>query len=333
MADVRKLLTSMGVSNYLATMAIPYMWFRPGTVDPDSPSIIEIIKGAQKGLHSLGYPVTQTGVLDAPTAKALDDLLLKPKGSWMEMPWVDIYSSIAKAKANPERRALHIKAKVPGLGSYFEYDGPPVGPLPGVMVGLPPGPLGLGSSSMDSGVELTYGQGVSNPRNMVGIGSTKSIFQDLQRQLNRLLSVTPNPRKSRIAEDGILGDDSVRALDDIANKVIFISYGIENPAQLAAKANTMRGTLSYEADQRSVGASANKGSTYVPGKSSSTKSVMNKSEATNLANQMPKTAGFSEFLKSPLGLAVLVASGFALYGISQSGKGKKKSKGLLGGWI
>jgi hypothetical protein len=202
------------------------------------------------------------------------------------------------------------------------------------MVGLPPGPLGLGSSSMDAGMELTYGQGISNPRNMVGIGATKGIFQDLQRQLNRLLSVTPSPRKSRIAEDGIIGDDSVRALQDVANKLIFISYGIENPAQLAAKANTMRGTLSYEADQRGISASANKGSTYVPGKSSAVSAPMSQSEASALAKRQTKTAGFAAFIKSPLGLAVLAASGFALYSISQGSKSKgKKSKGLLEGWF
>jgi hypothetical protein len=256
MSNIRAMLLELKVPNYLTEMVIPFMFFRPGTVDPDSASVIEIIKGVQQGLQRLGYGnVEPSGILDSDTAEALDDII-EPSGSWLETPWIDIYGNIITALKNPARKAHRMRYRQPKeMGQYFTYRGTPPGPLPGRI----PGPLGMGAVSLDSGVALEFGQGVRNKSIIVPIpknsGATYNAFKNLQRQINRLLS----KKEKRIDEDGIIGQSTYNGLQT-AQEVIGISVpGDENTIEMAKHAVTIAHILTERADALGISADANKG--------------------------------------------------------------------------
>ncbi len=266
-SNVREMLLALGVQPFVATMMIPSMWMTPGTTDPDSPSVIEIIRGIQRGIRKLGYKkVWVSGVVDAQTAAALDEL----SPNWMEKTWVQIAGDVLGGMRNPERKA-HQMAYRQGTGSYFQYEGFPPGPLPGIVVGTPPGPLGLGEGPSglgitltNAGVELEWGMGTRDKTNMVPIpktsGRTYIVFKAVQRQINRL--------GGRVGEDGIIGRGTAAGLKRVVDPLpltsllkaaalgtTFTSMGV------AANAPTLYILLKKEADKRGIASGANKGPT------------------------------------------------------------------------
>jgi hypothetical protein len=260
--NVRTMLLSLKMPSFLIDMAIPFMWFTPGAVDPDSPSVIEIIKGLQRGLLKLGSRVRVSGVLDNATAKGLDEIA-GTEGEWMQKTWVQIYGDVLEAMDNPGRKAHKMRAA--GLGSYFEYDGPAPGPLPGWRVGLPPGPLGmyqdLGATAIDGGVELEFGRGTKDTNVIVPIpkssGPTLTAFKNLQRQINRLLSL----KGKRINEDGLIGAGTFKAFQTVQDAIGVSVPGDETTGTMAAHAITIANTLDQQATARNIPANANQGAT------------------------------------------------------------------------
>lgn len=258
--NVRSMLLQMGVDSYLADMAIPYMWFIPGAVDPDAQGVIETIQGLQRGLRRLGFnAVAVSGVMDRPSAEALDQLH-PPVSSWMQTPWVQLYGCIIDALANPRRKA-HIMKHTP-MGDYFQYHGPAPGPLPGVMVGTPPGPLGMGATAVDLGTSLEFGPG-RDKRNMIPVprrsGTTYETFKCLQRDINRMLSHTRTSPK-RIDEDGVVGPQTTRALVGLEPHFGQSLGGKGGSANVAQRAATLAAKLGMEADRLQISRTANPGS-------------------------------------------------------------------------
>lgn len=318
--NVRFMLLDLGVPPYLVDMAIPYSWFLPGTSDPDSPAVIELIRGLQRGLRGIGYKhVLVSGVLDRSTAKALDEIS-PPKGSWMEKTWVQLYGDVIDAAKNPEQKAFDIvNGKKGALGAYFEYKGPPVGPLPGAIVGTPPGPLGLGATATDAGVELNFGQGVKNKNIIVPIpkssGPTYTAFKNLQRQINRLLS----KRGTRIGEDGLIGINTYKGLQTAQDVIGMSVPGDENTGSMASNAVTIAGILSREADGMGIPKNANQGATTSPAALvESAKAPMTSMQAASFMG-----GGVGEAVKKYLPF-LAIAGGVAWYAASQRKGGKKK---------
>lgn len=263
--NLREMLLDLRVPSYLTTMAIPYMLFMPGTTDPDSQPVIEIVRGLQRGLRKLGYKnIIESGVLDPQTAAALDSLLLQPKGAWMQTTWAQLYGEVIDAIKHPDRRAMNLKGGwrwgqtgLHGLGQYMTVHGQ-YGPLPGEMVGLPPGPLGLGDSASDGGVSLTFGFGVRDKSNVVPIpktsGATYQAFKNLQRQINRVIvGVT------RIGEDGVIGKGTLSGYQKAENVLGLSLPHSESTAALATHAVTVAALLKDHADSMGISSAANKG--------------------------------------------------------------------------
>jgi hypothetical protein len=278
--NVRSMMLQLGAQPALIDMSIPMVWKLVGSTDPDSNAVIEIVKTIQKGLRSLGYPVAESGVVDAPTGRAL----AKISGpAWKHKTWLQLMGDVLNAKLNPQQKALdmnlsHVARQAPsvrarnaavraGLGSYFEFEGPPPGPLPGYMVGLPPGPLGLGDTAMDSGTRLSFGKGIKNPNNMVPTDTiTRKAFMDLQHQINRLLSKVGE----RIGEDGVIGQGTLdgarsarKQLEGIASFVT-APIATASTAGLASKAVTVAGIFRTRADQLGISPDAIAGSQGSP---------------------------------------------------------------------
>lgn len=318
-ANVREMLLDLGVPSFLADMAIPFMFFMPGTTDPDSPSIIEIIRGLQRGVRKLGYKdVRVTGVLDRQTALALDQIS-PPRGSWMRKTWVQLYGDVLRAKKDPERTAHKMLFDAGVLGSYFEYEGPPVGPLPGVMVGTPPGPLGLGATATDSGIALSFGLGITNKKNCVPIprrsGATFSAFKNLQRQINRVLTTIPGG--GRIGEDGVIGGGTVSGFNKAVGSIPLLGsvLKVDNCSALAKRAASLGSTLKTFADRAGISTAANKGSSRTTGSAETTPRAMTPEEAATAAAGGGAMAALKKF-----GPFLLLAAGVAWW----ASKKKKK---------
>lgn len=323
--DVRIMLLDLGVPQYLTEIVIPYVWFIPGAVDPDAQGIIELNMALQRGLQKLGFKkVKPTGVIDRHTAIALDQVST-PRGSWMQKSFVQLLGDVLNAMKNPDRAFAKSDIAL-GLAGYFEYEGVPPGPLPGPMVGLPPGPLGMGATAMDAGVELEFGQGIRSGTNIVpipkGSGTTDAAFKNLQRQINRLLS--RHPKKGRIAEDGIIGKHTFAAFQK-AQIVTGISFpGDENTLEMAKHAVSIADIMESEADAMGIPKGANKGSP------STTASV---SEPTPMPMTPAQAASFSQMGISKFLPLLAIAGGVAWWASTQKkpkGKPKGKSKAKKG---
>lgn len=317
--DVRSMLLTLGVGSFVADLAIPFVWFIPGSVDPDSASIIEINKAMQRGLRKIGYGRVQVnGILDRETATALDQVS-GPRGAWMQKPFVVILRDILKAMRDPDRKAQEI---VSDLSGYFNYQGIAPGPLPGFMVGLPPGPLGMGATSVDAGVSLDFGQGVKSKTNIIPIpkksGATFSAFKNLQRQINRLLS--RHPKKGRIAEDGIIGKGTFDAFQKAQDVIGMSVPGDENTLEMAKHAVSIASILNAEATAMGIASTANKGVTATPASASEpTPAPMTETQAASF------TVGPMAAMKKYLPFLAL-AGGIAWFASTKTKKKSKKGK-------
>ena len=274
--NVRSMLLTLGVDSYLADMAIPFVWFIPGAVDPDSQSVIEIIRALQRGLRKAGFThIRVTGVLNSDTARALDQVS-PPRGSWMQKTFVQLMGDVIAATKNPGGIDL-----AGALGSYFEYDGVPPGPLPGYMVGLPPGPLGVdgwwddavekaksiigggAAPPPSSGPALNFGKG-RDPSNIVPIpkksGLAYTAFKNLQRQINRLLSKVGG----RIGEDGIIGKKTLAGFKKAQTVVGQSIGGGGSTLDLARNAVGIAAKLQGVANSMGIPTSVNRGAAATP---------------------------------------------------------------------
>lgn len=316
--DLRQMLIDFGVTELLAETAIPAMWFTPAGADPDSPSVIEVVKGLQRGLQDVGYMAVEvTGVLDEDTARALD-AVSGPRGSWMQRPFFVVYADLARARRDPDRAARYADAMRAGVGSYFVYEGPPPGPLPGYKVGLPPGPMGLGDTATDQGVSLTFGRGIKDPEVMVPVpqksGPTYQAFTDLQRAVNRVLTEVPGSRA--LSVDGLLGTGTYDALKKVYPRASLQWVGPapiqlptpKNTAAMAANAVSIAALLNAYADQRGIARGAKPGGTPRPAQTAETTGALTAEQVAALSRP-PSTVGrYLPWLALAGGVAWLAAA-------------------------
>lgn len=260
--NTRQMLIELGVPSHLATLAQPYMFYLPGTSDPDAQGVIEIILGIQRSLRKLGYRVEVSGVLTPETAAALNTIS-PPAGSWMTKSWVQIVGDILEVRRNPVEKSLQLDA----LGYYGS------------------GYVGIGTTATDQGISLSWGLGTKSTSNCVPTNSaTKSAFRNVQRQTNRLL---PYVNGGRISEDGIIGSETTRAIAKVSKLFFFAPWIalLKNCTQVAQKAPSVAATFKTEANRRGASASANKGPTV--SKTSQTETPgppLTKEQATQIAS-------------------------------------------------
>jgi hypothetical protein len=93
--NARQLLLALGMGQYNATMAVPYMFIAPAATDPAMPQVMLMTKHLQQGLRAAGAPCPVTGVIDDATARCLQQLL----GSrWNQKSWFELYDAVIRAK-------------------------------------------------------------------------------------------------------------------------------------------------------------------------------------------------------------------------------------------
>jgi hypothetical protein len=128
--SARTLLLRLGVSDFNATMMIPYMFTSPMTTDPKSPMIILLVKHLQKKLNTMGAGLIVTGYLDRPTAAALSGLL--GGNQWSSWAWSDVIAATIKSHARD--------IKLTEVAPITPYAIPATGDMP---LGLPEVPGGI----------------------------------------------------------------------------------------------------------------------------------------------------------------------------------------------
>lgn len=140
---VRHILLELGVPDFNATMAIPYMLIAPRALDPSMVQMIPVIKKLQEQLASMGAPgITQSGVLDEPTAAAIKVIA---GTEWLAMPFYETIRATNKAEAD----GYTFAAPQPASSGSPE-------PVSGVLDVIPDT---LGLPSVPGGI-VTYGVGL-----------------------------------------------------------------------------------------------------------------------------------------------------------------------------
>lgn len=232
---VRNYLRARGMPEDLITAAIPPFFFYVGTTDPDAVGVRALAAGVQQ---ALGLP--RTGVIDRATADALDRLI-PPAGTFFNKTWMQVYFALEKLQR----------------------------PSMNYLIQATPRPMGLGETAADAGVALVFGQGISNPQNIVpvpkGSGVTYGVFSGLQRQINRMLSIAKAPP---VAEDGIIGASTLAGYlkakamipAGIIGGIVSALTPVRTTLDLARRAASEAKALGKAADDKGVAAGANKGS-------------------------------------------------------------------------
>lgn len=144
--------------------------------------------------------------------------------------------------------------------------------------------------------------------------STLGVYQGLQRQLNRVLYAA---KKSTLSVDGRIGPSTVKAINDTSK---YHGMAFPNCDAVAAAAMSVEAQLLQTATKMNAPGK-------VPTPKPSAPSVPRPDGGVNHPSWFGlQVAGFGDFITSPLGIAVAVASGVALWQISKYTK-KKSTKG------
>lgn len=93
--NARQLLLRLGMGQYNATMAVPYMFIAPAATDPAMPQVVLMTKHLQQGLRAAGADCPVTGEIDDATARCLHRLL---GDRWNQKSWFELYDAVLRAK-------------------------------------------------------------------------------------------------------------------------------------------------------------------------------------------------------------------------------------------
>jgi hypothetical protein len=116
--NARELLTQIGIGHFNATMIMPYMFIAPATTDPKSAQTILMVQAIQRALFGLGaHDVPQSGRLDAPTARALAQVV---GPNWERTTWAGNISAVLAARES----GLSIAPPEPEPGMPVAVGGP-----------------------------------------------------------------------------------------------------------------------------------------------------------------------------------------------------------------
>lgn len=228
----RSALSRLGVESRLVDLTIPYLYFLPRTSDPETQGVRLIIAAIQTGLRKLGHKsIRANGIFDLKTEAALNSIS-PPPGSWKVKTWIQLIYDVITAMDNP-------------VSSYYELKA-----LNSVASPHPQGDFWEDLKAIGSGTAfLKWGYGATNKSNCAPAdNNTKSVFQGLQRQINRLSSMP-------IVEDGVIGANTVRAVQALSSVIGFTPTSC---ADIANQAVLIATKLKMAADARGVSADANK---------------------------------------------------------------------------
>lgn len=199
--DVLEQVKSLGLNQVVATMVIPYMWVTPGGSDPYSPSVIEIVRGAQNGMRRLGIQTRGDGFIDRATANAFTRI---SGAHWKGKAWVQIYGDIidtiaGRGSLGPKGNSMTYNT---GLSDYHGMGHNYFGRYGSLGATFEPG----------EGTSFVNRNGICVPLKGPADDVTVNLraHQELQRQVNRNLK---SWNGKLIAEDGDIGPITVAGVE------------------------------------------------------------------------------------------------------------------------
>jgi hypothetical protein len=263
--DARTALLELGMTTETATLAIPYVWFTPGTSDPYSPVVIMIVEGIQHCLRQLGYRTRGDGFVDAETDAALGQIAGL---DWKAKPWIVVVGDLLAAKKRGRKGTTM-------LGSLGHYD----------RRGY------YGSLGVIDPKDWTHARDGS----CMGLNpTTVAIFKSVQAQANRVLKARG---QKTLAVDGFLGAKTTVA---VAQAIGGAGAAFNTCDELARQADTVADQLRAIAD--AAGAPP-KVSSPAPRRRTSIKTDPTTGQTT--ATEQTTTAGMLPFEVTPVTLGIV----------------------------
>ena len=290
--DVVDTLLKLGLNREMATMSIPFVWFRVATTDPYSPVIIGIVHAIQEGLRKMGVNTRGDGFVDGYTNAAL----IRISGAdWKQKHWINVIDDVNFAAAHG------LPAKEQAMG-YLGDD---------YMTGS--GYSTIGALQAASWCSDRNPQGnckavknICKPMDSATLG----VFKGLQRQVNKTFG------KGVIDVDGRIGPKTVSATNKALNEFPHTFGTFSHCDTLAARADEGSAFL----------AGNNQGKKVIKdpqGGSPPSVAIVSPDGRTSVFNP-PEQAGFVGFVKSPLGMAS--GAGAVVLFLVMSDKKKKPKK-------
>ena len=287
--DVVDTLLKLGMNRVMATMAIPFVWFRVATTDPYSPVIIGIVHAIQAKLAEMGIKTRGDGFVDGYTRAALDRI---SGPSWKQSHWINVVDDVNFAGAH----GLPAKEQAMDLGDYASNYM--------TMEGLP---ATSWCSDRNPQGDCKALKNICKPMD----SSTLGTFKNLQRQVNTSFG------KGVIDVDGRIGPKTISATTKALNKFPHTFGTFGHCDSLAAVADEVGAFLAI----------GNKGKRPVKdptGGSPPSVAVASPGGGTTIFHP-PEQAGFVQFVTSPIGMAS-VAGAVVLFLVMRDKKKQPKKK-------
>lgn len=116
---VRDILLDLGVGDFNATMAIPFMLIPPRTLDPAMVQVLVVNRCLQQMLVEMGASrVRVTGVLDEGTADALTQIV---GPEWLTMPYYESLRRVTAAHQAGHRFVTVAPHRQSAMGGTFDF--------------------------------------------------------------------------------------------------------------------------------------------------------------------------------------------------------------------
>jgi hypothetical protein len=96
--DLRDMLLLAGAGQWAAQMSIPYMNMAPGTTDPYTQGVIQLVQGLQRLLNQQGAKLEVDGGMGADTVAALVPF---SGARWYDKSWAQLYADVISGKPWP----------------------------------------------------------------------------------------------------------------------------------------------------------------------------------------------------------------------------------------
>jgi hypothetical protein len=293
--DVVDTLLKLGLNREMATMSIPFVWFRVATTDPYSPVIIGIVHAIQESLRKMGINTRGDGFVDGYTNAAL----IRISGSdWKKNHWINVIDDVNFAGAH----GLPAKEQAMGYLGADDY-----------MTGS--GYSTIGALPAQSWCSDRNPQG--NCKALKNIckpmdAPTLGVFKTLQREVNTSFG------KGVIDVDGRIGPKTVSATNKALDKFPHTFGSFSHCDTLSARADEVGAFF----------ANSNKGKRRVKdprGGSPPSVAVVAPDGSTSVFNP-PQQSGFAGFVKSPIGMASVAGAVVLFLVMSDKKKPKKKAR-------
>ena len=298
--DVVDTLLKLGLNREMATMSIPFVWFRVATTDPYSPVIIGIVHAIQETLRKMGINTRGDGFVDGYTSAALSRIC---GADWKQKHWINVIDDVNFAAAHG------LPAKEQAMG-YLGDDH-----MTGSGYSMFSGYSTVGALSAPSWCSDRNPQGnckaeknICKPMDTATLG----VFKNLQRQVNTSFG------KGVIDVDGRIGPKTVSATNKALNQFPHTFGTFSHCDTLSARADEVAAFLQ----------GFNKGKRPVKdprGGSPPSVAVVSPGGGTTVFNP-PAQSGFVGFVKSPLGMASVAGAVVLFLVMSDKKKPKKKAR-------